>query len=71
MERELKILERTLLFVAVTVPTVTAFGYFVGPKPYLQTSKLLIDPLTGLVDTRDTLILFGWYAIAAISSVFV
>ena len=71
MERELNILERTLLFVAITVPTVTAFGYFVGPKSYLQTSKLLIDPLTGLVDTRDTLILFGWYAIAAISSVFV
>ena len=71
MERELNILERTLLFVAITVPTVTAFGYFLGPKPHLRTSQLLIDPLTGLVDTRDTLILFGWYAIAAISSVFV
>ncbi|CAB4989018.1 MAG: hypothetical protein F2884_00815 [Actinobacteria bacterium] len=71
MERELKILERTLLFVAITVPSVTAFGYFVGPKPYFQTSKLLNDPLTGLVDTRDSLILLGWYAIAAISSVFV
>ena len=71
MERELKILERTLLFVAITVPSVTAFGYFVGPKPYFQTSKLLNDPLTGLVDTRDSLILLGWYAIAAISPVFV
>ena len=71
MERELQILERALLFVAITIPTVTAFGYFLGPKPYLQTSQLLIDPLTGLVDKRDTLILFGWYAIAAISSVFV
>ena len=71
MVRELKILERTLLFVAITVPTVTAFGYFVGPKPYFQTSKLLNHPLTGLVDTRDTLILLSWYAIAAISSVFV
>ena len=71
MERELKILERTLLFVAITVPSVTAFGYFVGPKPYFQTSKLLNDPLTGLVDTRDSLTLLGWYAIAAISPVFV
>lgn len=71
MERELQILERALLFVAITVPTVTAFGYFLGPKPHLQTSQLLIYPLTGLVDTRDTLILFGWFAIAAISSGFV
>ena len=71
MERELKILERALLFVAVAVPSVTALGYFFGPKPHLQTSQLLIYPLTGLVDTRDTLILFGWYAIAAISFVYV
>lgn len=71
MERELKILERALLFVAVAVQSVTALGYFFGPKPHLQTSQLLIYPLTGLVDTRDTLILFGWYAIAAISFVYV
>ena len=64
-------LEWTLLFVAVTVPTVTAFGYFLGPKPYFQTSQLLIDPVTGLIDRRDSLILFGWYAIATISSFFV
>ena len=66
----MEILERTLLFVAITVPTVTAFGYFLGPTPYFTTSQLLFDPLTGLVDRRDTLILFGWFAIAAISSIF-
>ena len=71
MERELQILERALLFAAITVPTVTAFGYFLGPKPYHQNSQLLIPPLQGLVEIRDTLILFGWYAIAAISSLFV
>lgn len=66
----MEILERTLLFVVAMVPTVTAFGYFFGPMPYLQTSQLLFDPLTGLVDRRDSLILVGWFAIAAISSIF-
>ena len=66
----MEILERTLLFVAITVPTVTAFGYFLGPTPYFTNSQLLFDPLTGLVDRRDSLILFGWFAIAAISSIF-
>ncbi|CAB4749656.1 unannotated protein [freshwater metagenome] len=68
MEREIQILERTLLFIAITVPAVTALGYFLGPEPYLQNSHLLIPPLKGLVEMRDTIILFGWYVIAAISS---
>ena len=64
----MQILKRTLLFVAVTVPAITAIGYFFGPKPYLQNSHLLIPPNKGLVDQRDTLILFGWYLLAITSS---
>ena len=68
MDYQLQILKRTLLFVAVTVPAITAVGYFFGPKPYLKNSHLLIPPNKGLVDQRDTLILFGWYLLAIISS---
>lgn len=67
VKRQLLILEKTLLFIAVTVPATTAVGYFFGPKPYLQNSPLFFEPIQGLVEKRDTLILIGWYLIATIS----
>lgn len=57
-----------LFFIVVTVPAVTAVGYYFGPKPYLQNHPLLIPPVQGLVERRDTLILLAWYLIAIISS---
>ena len=70
VHKQLWLLERLLIFIVVSVPVITAAGFLFGPEPFVQSSKLLVPPNQGLVETRDVFILLGWLLVGGGSSLF-
>lgn len=68
VEKQLQILSRVLVAVFISVPLVTIAGYFLGPRPFYQSSDVLVPNVKGLVEVRDSFIFIGWCLIALLAS---